>query len=122
VSVKGDMDDAPSCPKCSQGNVYPDGDNLVCADCGAEWSASAPAPVADDAGPADDVVRDANGVELVSGDAVVLIKSLKLKGSATTLKQGTKITGIRVVGGDHALDCRVDNMNIMLKAEFVRKV
>lgn len=116
------MDDALTCPKCAQGNVYPDGDNLVCADCGAEWPAVAPAAAEATPDADDDVVRDANGVALASGDAVVLIKSLKLKGSATTLKQGTKITGIKLVGGDHAIDCRVDNMSVMLKAEFVRKV
>lgn len=116
------MESPVACPQCAQENVYPDGDNLVCADCAHEWSATAPAdPAATDA-PAEDGVRDVNGVPLVHGDSVVLIKSLKLKGSSITLKQGTKITGIKIAPGDHEIDCRVDNMNVMLKACYLRKV
>lgn len=110
------------CPKCAKANVYPDGDNLVCADCAHEWPAVA---AADDAAQEvidDGVIRDVNGVPLAHGDSVVLIKSLKLKGSATTLKMGTKITNIRIIDGDHEVDCRVDNMNVMLKAQYLRKV
>lgn len=113
------MQDAPACPKCSLENVYPDGDNLVCADCAHEWSATE-AAAAEEA-PVDDVVRDVNGVPLASGDSVVLIKSLKLKGSSITLKQGTKISNIRLADGDHEVDCKVDNMNVMLKACYLRK-
>lgn len=110
-----------ACPKCAKENVYPDGDQLVCADCAHEWSSTAP-PVTDEALEADDgVVRDVNGVALASGDAVVLIKSLKLKGSSITLKQGTKITNIRLADGDHEVDCKVDNMSVMLKACYLRK-
>ncbi|MCX5743541.1 MAG: zinc ribbon domain-containing protein YjdM [Proteobacteria bacterium] len=114
------MEEATTCPKCTQANVYPDGENLVCADCAHEWpavAAEAPAELVDDG-----VIRDVNGVALAHGDSVVLIKSLKLKGSATTLKMGTKITNIRIVDGDHEVDCRVDNMNVMLKAQYLRKV
>lgn len=117
----GMQEDAVTCPKCAQVNVYPDGDNLVCADCAHEWPAIA---AADDAPPeiADDgVIRDVNGVELKHGDSVVLIKSLKLKGSSTTLKMGTKITNIRIVDGDHEVDCRVGLMNVMLKAQYLKK-
>ncbi len=115
-------DDPVSCPKCAQANVYPDGDNLVCADCAHEWPAvtaaeDAPPDIVDDG-----IIRDVNGVPLAHGDSVVLIKSLKLKGSATTLKMGTKITNIRITDGDHEVDCRVDNMNVMLKAQYLRKV
>jgi len=110
----------PACPVCAQTNVYPDGDNLICADCAHEWPAVAAEAVAvadeDDA-----VVKDVNGVALANGDAVVLIKSLKLKGSSITLKQGTKIANIRLAAGDHEVDCRVDNMNVMLKACYLRK-
>lgn len=114
--------EAPSqCPKCAEPNVYPDGALFICADCGHEWSPSAaaegPAPDADD-----DTIRDSNGTPLANGDSVVLIKSLKLKGSSTPLKQGTKITNIRLASGDHAIDCKVDGVGIMLKQEFVRKV
>jgi protein PhnA len=119
------MEDAalsPSCPTCQQENVYPDGDNLVCADCGHEWSATAAAEAVEEVAADDGVIRDVNGVQLFHGDSVVLIKSLKLKGSATTLKMGTKISNIRIVDGDHEVDCRVDNMNVMLKAQYLRKV
>jgi len=67
------------------------------------------------------VVKDANGNVLVSGDDVLLIKDLKLKGSSTTLKGGTKIRKIRIVDGDHEVDCKVDGMSVMLKAMFLRK-
>ena len=116
------MEDAVSCPKCAQANVYPDGDNLICADCGHEWPAVAAVAEASIDVIDDGVIRDVNGVALAHGDSVVLIKSLKLKGSATTLKMGTKITNIRIVDGDHEVDCRIDNMNVMLKAQYLRKV
>jgi len=110
------------CPVCAMTNVYPDGDNHVCADCAHEWPIAAAAADADDgAAEDDDVVRDVNGVPLASGDSVVLIKSLKLKGSSITLKQGTKISNIRLASGDHEIDCRVDNMSVMLKACYLRK-
>jgi len=115
------MEPSLACPKCSLENVYPDGDNHVCADCAHEWSATEPAEVvtsADDG----DVVKDVNGTPLAAGDAVVLIKSLKLKGSSITLKQGTKISNIRLASGDHEVDCRVDNISVMLKACYLRKV
>ncbi len=112
---------AVQCPKCDQANVYPDGDNLVCADCAHEWPAVAaaedePADVVEDG-----VIRDVNGVELRHGDSVVLIKSLKLKGSSTMLKMGTKITNIRIVDGDHEVDCRIGVLNVMLKAQYLKK-
>ena len=101
-------------------NVYPDGENYVCADCAHEWSMTAPA-VTEDEGDDSDVVKDVNGTPLSDGDSVVLIKSLKLKGSSITLKQGTKITNIRLASGDHEIDCRVENMSVMLKACYLRK-
>lgn len=116
------MSHQPSCPVCANANVYPDGDNFVCADCAHEWPQAAAAG-ADEATAEDDgVVKDVNGVALANGDAVVLIKSLKLKGSSITLKQGTKISNIRLASGDHEVDCRVENMNVMLKACYLRKV
>ncbi|GAB3743484.1 zinc ribbon domain-containing protein YjdM [Lysobacter olei] len=101
-------------------NTYPDGDNYVCADCGHEWPmAGESAATADD----DAVVKDANGTVLADGDAVVLIKDLKVKGSSTVLKQGTKVKSIRLVGsGDHEVDCRMDAGNFMLKACYLKKV
>jgi protein PhnA len=67
-------------------------------------------------------VKDANGNALADGDAVVLIKDLKVKGSSTTLKMGTKVKSIRLVGGDHGVDCKIDGGSFLLKAEFLRKV
>jgi len=100
-------------------NTYPDGDNYVCADCGHEWPIAAAADAAEDA---EAVVKDANGNVLANGDSVVLIKDLKVKGSSITLKVGTKVKSIRLVGGDHEVDCRMDAGNFMLKACYLKKV
>jgi protein PhnA len=98
-------------------NTYPDGDLYICADCGHEWPQQA-----GDEGDADAiVVKDANGQVLSDGDSVVLIKDLKVKGTSTTLKVGTKIKSIRLVGGDHAVDCKTDAGSFLLKAEFLKK-
>lgn len=113
------MSTTPACPQCTLENTYPDGENYVCADCGFEWPIAA-ATSDDEAGA---VVKDANGNVLADGDAVVLIKDLKVKGSSITLKQGTKVKSIRLVGsGDHEVDCRMDAGNFMLKACFLKKV
>ena len=100
-------------------NTYPDAGNYVCADCGHEWPMAAAAPADDDS--AEAVVRDANGHTLADGDAVVLIKDLKVKGSSTTLKMGTKVKSIRLVGGDHEVDCKMEAGSFMLKACFLKK-
>ncbi|MGD9786960.1 MAG: zinc ribbon domain-containing protein YjdM [Sulfuricellaceae bacterium] len=112
------MPTIPACPQCSLENTYPDGDNYVCADCGYEWPMAA-ASQADD--PDSAVVKDANGNILQDGDSVVLIKDLKVKGSSITLKMGTKVKSIRLVGGDHEVDCKMDGGNFMLKACYLRK-
>ena len=108
----------PACPRCAMENTYPDADNYVCADCGHEWPMAAAADI-DDNDTA--VVKDANGHVLADGDAVVLIKDLKVKGSSTTLKMGTKVKSIRLVGGDHEVDCKMDAGSFMLKACFLKK-
>jgi protein PhnA len=113
------MSTIPACPQCTLENTYPDGENYVCADCGYEWPMTGETR-ADDTGGA--VVKDANGNVLADGDAVVLIKDLKVKGSSITLKVGTKVKSIRLAGGDHEVDCRMDAGNFMLKACFLRKV
>lgn len=107
----------PPCPQCTLENTYPDGDNYVCADCGYEW------PMRETAGEGDDkrVVKDANGNVLTDGDSVVLVKDLKVKGSSITLKVGTKIKNIRIVDGDHEVDCKTDAGNMLLKAAFLKK-
>ena len=112
------MSTLPACPQCAQENTYPDADMLVCPDCGHEWSPNAAAASDDEA---DAVVKDSNGTVLADGDAVVLIKDLKVKGSSITLKQGTKVKSIRLVGGDHEVDCKVDGSSYMLKACFLKK-
>ncbi len=109
---------APACPQCTLENTYQDGELFVCADCGFEWPAAESAAEESD----DSVVKDANGTVLNNGDAVVLIKDLKVKGSSITLKQGTKVKSIRLVGGDHEVDCKMDAGNFMLKACFLKKV
>ncbi len=97
--------------------TYPDGDNLVCAQCGHEWPINDPIQE-DEAGL---IVKDANGNLLADGDTVTLIKDLKVKGSSTTLKVGTKIKGIRLVSGDHEVDCKTEAGNMLLKACFLKK-
>ena len=111
----------PACPQCGQENTYPEGDNLVCADCGFEWPAQGRAADDDEAPAGDGVVRDANGNPLADGDAVILIKDLKVKGSSTVLKKGTKVKSIRLVGGDHEVDCKMEGGSFMLKAAFLKK-
>lgn len=111
------MSQIPPCPQCTLENTYPDGLNFVCADCGYEWLMQESASVEDE-----EVIKDANGNPLQDGDSVVLIKDLKVKGSSITLKQGTKVKSIRLVGGDHGVDCKMDVGNFMLKAEFLKKV
>jgi len=100
-------------------NTYPDAENYVCADCGHEWP-MASALDADDS--AEAVIKDSNGNVLADGDAVVLIKDLKVKGSSTTLKMGTKVKSIRLVSGDHEVDCKMEAGSFMLKACFLKKV
>src|SRR5574343_2008595 len=112
------MSTTPACPQCTLENTYPDGANYVCADCAFEWPQTEAAPEEE----GERIVKDANGNVLQSGDSVVVIKDLKVKGSSTTLKQGSKIKGIRIVDGDHELDCKTDVGQMMLKACFVRNV
>lgn len=100
-------------------NTYQDGDNYICADCGHEWPIVKTARADDNAEPE---VKDANGNVLDNGDSVALIKDLKVKGSSITLKMGTKVKSIRLVAGDHEVDCKMDAGSFMLKACYLRKV
>jgi protein PhnA len=109
-------DNLPRCPACQEDITYPDGDNYVCAQCGHEWSIAVVEE--EETGL---VVKDANGNLLADGDTVTLIKDLKVKGSSTTLKVGTKIKGIRLVSGDHEVDCKTEAGNMLLKACFLKK-
>ncbi len=100
-------------------NTYADAERIICADCGHEWSATEAASRDDDE---TSVVKDSNGNVLANGDSVVLIKDLKVKGSSITLKVGTKVKSIRLVGGDHEVDCKMDAGSFMLKACYLKKV
>ena len=98
--------------------ILDSGENHECVTCGHEWprDPSLGGPLEDET-----VVRDANGNVLVTGDSVTVIKDLKVKGSSLTLKAGTKIKGIKIVEGDHDVDCKVDGMGVMLKSIFLKK-
>lgn len=111
----------PTCPSCKGAQAYEDSGLWTCPDCGHEWSDSAtPTSPTEIDGPP--VVRDAYGNELKDGDTVTLIKDLKVKGSSAGLKVGTRVKGIRLVEGDHNIDCRIEGIGAMaLKSEFVKK-
>ena len=112
------MSTLPACPQCNSSFTFEDGSNLVCPECGHEWTAQAAAAAGDEA----KVVRDAAGNVLQDGDTVSVIKDLKLKGSGGTVKMGTKVKNIRLVDADHDIDCKIDGFGAMsLKSEFVRK-
>ncbi len=111
------MSTLPNCPKCASEYTYEDGPLLVCPECGHEWSPGQ-AEAADEA----KVVKDAVGNVLQDGDSVTVIKDLKVKGSSSVVKVGTKVRNIRLVDGDHDIDCKIDGIGQMgLKSEFVKK-
>ncbi len=110
------MTTLPNCPKCKSEYTYEDGDHLVCPECAHEWTAEAAETVEEL------IVKDAYGNILKDGDAVTIIKDLKVKGSSTPLKIGTKVKSIRLVDGDHNIDCKIDGFGAMsLKSEYVKK-
>lgn len=109
----------PPCPKCNSEYTYEDGDQLVCPECAHEWKAGEKADAGDDVR----VIKDSVGNPLQDGDSVTVIKDLKVKGSSLVVKVGTKVKNIRLVDGDHDIDCKIDGIGAMkLKSEFVRKV
>lgn len=109
------MSELPPCPQCACAYTYEDGALIICPECGHEWS-----PVADAENAK--VWRDANGNELVDGDTVTVIKDLKVKGSSLVVKVGTKVKNIRLIEGDHDIDCKIDGIGAMqLKTQFVKK-
>ncbi len=106
----------PPCPECASAYTYPVDALLMCPECGHEWSADAPSG-------ADTDVRDSVGNVLKDGDTVTVIKDLKVKGSSSVVKVGTKVRGIRLVDGDHDIDCKIPSIGQMsLKSQFVKKV
>lgn len=108
------MTDAVACPVCTLTDVLTTGSGFECATCGHEWESEG----ADPYGPGE--IRDANGALLQNGDSVVLIKDLPLKGTES-LKIGTKVTNIRLISGDHEIDCKINGRGVLLKAKFVKK-
>lgn len=111
------MSDLPPCPQCGSTLSYEGGAMLVCPECAHEWSPAAVGANTEQSG-----VVDSNGTPLIDGDAVTVIKDLKIKGSSQVVKVGTKVKNIRLVDGDHNIDCRIDGVGAMkLKSEFVKK-
>lgn len=112
------MPGLPNCPKCNSEYTYEDGNFLVCPECAHEWN---PDVSSDDVV----VIKDANGNALSDGDSVIVIKDLKVKGSSSSVKQGTKVKNIKLIhdsADGHDIDCRIDGFGAMkLKSEFVRK-
>ena len=112
------MSELPQCIPCGSEFVYEDGDNFVCPECAHEW----PKATASESTEGPRVIHDANGKVLADGDSVTVIKDLKVKGSSLVVKVGTKVKNIRLVDGDHDIDCKIDGIGAMkLKSEFVRK-
>ena len=106
----------PPCPKCASEYTYEDGALLVCPECAHEWSADATL------NPDHKIYKDANGNLLVDGDTVTVIKDLKVKGSSLVVKVGTKVSNIRLIDGDHDIDCKIPGIGSMqLKTQFVKK-
>ncbi|WP_404377345.1 zinc ribbon domain-containing protein YjdM [Vreelandella aquamarina] len=112
------MSDLPNCPACTSEFTYDDGLQYVCPECGNEWSKEVDTSDAT----SESGIRDANGNMLADGDTVTVIKDLKVKGSSSVVKVGTKVKNIRLVDGDHDIDCKVDGIGPMkLKSIFVKK-
>ena len=118
--VKLAMTDTINCVKCQSPYAYQDRGIFICPECAHEWS---DAETLDEADADEELVRDANGTPLTDGDTVMVIKDLKIKGSSNVVKVGTKVKSIRLVGGDHDIDCKIPGIGQMgLKSAFVKKV
>ena len=113
------MSALPNCPACKSEYTYEQGDMYVCPECAHEWSKDADTENVEQAR----VWKDANGNVLQDGDSVTVIKDLKIKGSSSVVKVGTKVKNIRLIEGDHDIDCKIDGIGAMqLKSEFVKKL
>jgi protein PhnA len=113
------MTQLPPCPKCQSQYTYADAEQLICPECAHEWDPKQTSESDDSI----EVIKDANGQVLNDGDAVSIIKDLKIKGSSQVVKVGTKVKNIRLVSGDHNIDCKIDGIGPMkLKSEFVKKI
>lgn len=112
------MNTIPSCPKCNSEYTYADGINFVCPECAYEWPAESNSDVSQEA----KIFKDAHGTVLQDGDSVTVIKDLKIKGSSLVVKVGTKVKNIRLVDGDHDIDCKIEGIGaIKLKSAYVKK-
>jgi protein PhnA len=111
------MNKLPKCPTCSSEYTYEDGEMYVCPECAHEWPI-----IAAESTETESVIRDAFGNVLKDGDSITVIKDLKIKGSSSVVKVGTKVKNIRIISGDHDIDCKIDGIGAMqLKSEFVKK-
>lgn len=112
------MSNLPKCPQCESEYTYEDGDIYICPECGHEWAKAGSAEAHESA----KVIKDAHGNILNDGDSVTVIKDLKVKGASSVVKVGTKVKNIRLVEGDHDIDCKIDGIGAMkLKSQFVKK-
>lgn len=112
------MTSLPACPKCTSSYTYQDALLFICPECAYEWSAAGEVPAETTAS-----IKDAHGTALQDGDTITVIKDLKVKGSSLVVKVGTKVKNIRLVSGDHDIDCKIDGIGAMkLKSQFVKKV
>ncbi|AHE66981.1 zinc ribbon domain-containing protein YjdM [Legionella oakridgensis] len=113
------MNSMPACPQCGSVYTYEDNDLFICPECAHEWTKD----TITESQTAEDVIKDAHGTVLQDGDTVQIIKDLKVKGSSSIIKVGTKVRNIKLVGGDHDIDCKIDGIGPMkLKSQFVKKV
>jgi protein PhnA len=113
------MSALPKCPQCNSEYTYEDGAIFVCPECAHEWRGNAEATLTEPKR----VIKDANGNILQNGDTVTVIKELKIKGSSSVVKVGTKVKNIRLIDGDHDIDCKIDGLGAMkLKSQFIKKV
>lgn len=113
------MHDLPNCTKCNSEYTYEDRGFFICPECSHEWSSESQTENNEDK----KIIKDANGNVLNDGDSVTVIKDLKVKGSSLVVKIGTRVKNIRLVDGDHDIDCKIDGFGAMkLKSEFVKKI
>lgn len=109
------MNETPKCPQCQMENTYSDGVMNICPDCGHEWTGN------ENDAEIDTTPRDSNGTELLNGDAVTVIKDLKVKGSSMVIKRGTKVKSIRLTDVPEEVDCKIEGSSIVLKTCFLKK-
>ena len=116
------MSDLPACPECGSAFTYEDRELYVCPECAHEWACESTQGASVESAENGSSISDVNGNLLADGDTVTVIKDLKVKGSSSVVKVGTKVKNIRLVEGDHDIDCKIDGIGAMkLKSQFVKK-